>query len=75
MPSASRRLSITSRTSTLLRVPQRTHLPATGFMASGAIPGRLRAEGASDRCRGAPVLSPRPAGRLRPASFSSSAHC
>jgi hypothetical protein len=57
-----------------LRVPQRTHLPATGFMTSGAVPGRLRAEGAPDRCRGAPVFSPRPAGRLRPTSFSSSAH-
>eukprot|EP00966_Prymnesium_polylepis_P132601 3065655-Prymnesium_polylepis.1 len=38
----------------LLHVPQRTHLPATGFMASDAVPGQLRAGAAPDRCRGAP---------------------
>eukprot|EP00966_Prymnesium_polylepis_P037058 860064-Prymnesium_polylepis.1 len=42
-------------------------------MASGAAPGQLRAGATPDCCRGAPVSSPRPAGRLRPASFSSSA--
>ena len=57
----------------LLRIPQRTHLPAAGFMASGAVPGRPRAGGAPDRCRGASASSQRPAGRLRPASFSSRA--
>eukprot|EP00966_Prymnesium_polylepis_P032671 760124-Prymnesium_polylepis.1 len=41
-------------------------------MASGAAPGQLRAGAAPDRYRGAPVSSPRTAGRLRPASFSSS---
>eukprot|EP00966_Prymnesium_polylepis_P100664 2331391-Prymnesium_polylepis.1 len=39
-------------------------------MASGATPGQLRAGAAPDRYRGAPVSSPRTAGRLRPASFS-----
>eukprot|EP00966_Prymnesium_polylepis_P113672 2628073-Prymnesium_polylepis.1 len=42
-----------------LHVPQRTHHPADGFMASGALPDRLHADGAPDRCRGAPVFSPR----------------
>eukprot|EP00966_Prymnesium_polylepis_P174638 4041694-Prymnesium_polylepis.1 len=37
LPSRSRSLHA------LLQVPQRTHLPSTGFMASGAVPGRLRA--------------------------------
>eukprot|EP00966_Prymnesium_polylepis_P246553 5702551-Prymnesium_polylepis.1 len=40
-------------------------------MASGAVPGRLRAGAAPDRCRGALVSSPRHDSRLRPASFSS----
>eukprot|EP00966_Prymnesium_polylepis_P032670 760123-Prymnesium_polylepis.1 len=42
-------------------------------MASGAAPGQPRAGAAPDRYRGgAPVSSPRTAGRLRSASFSSS---